>query len=195
MQHRGTQRIETARLLLRPFRVEDAEDMFRNWAHDPEVTRYLTWAPHESPEATRALLTLWAKEAAEDPSVYKWAIERKALGQVIGSLTVVHVDEATESVELGYCMGKAWWGQGIMTEAVRAVCAYLFEEVGVRRVTARHDVENPASGAVMRKAGMTKEGVLRRSARNTRGIVDMAVYSILREEWEALLDSKSAERL
>ena len=184
MQHKGTQQIETARLLLRPFLKEDAEDMFRNWAQDPEVTRFLTWPPHESPEVTRALLALWAKEAAENPSCYQWAVELKELGRVIGSLSVVHADGETESVELGYCIGKAWWGRGLMTEAVRAVCAYLFEEVGVRRVTARHDVENPASGAVMRKAGMTKEGVLRQSGRNNRGIVDMAVYSILRDEWK-----------
>ena len=184
MNKTGTQPIETKRLLLRRFVAGDAEDMFRNWANDPEVTRYLTWAPHESPEATRALLTLWAKEAAEDPAAYQWAIEPKDLGQVIGSLSVVRMDEETESVELGYCIGRAWWERGLMTEAVRAVCAYLFEEVGVRRVTAWHDVENPASGAVMRKAGMTKEGVLRQSGCNNRGIVDMAVYSILRDEWK-----------
>ena len=136
MRHGGTRRIETARLLLRPFREEDAEDMFRNWAQDPEVTRYLTWAPHESPAATRALVRRWAKEAAEDPSVYMWAIERKDLGQVIGSLSAVRMDETTESVELGYCIGKAWWGQGLMTEAVRAVCSYFFSEVGVRRISA-----------------------------------------------------------
>ena len=70
-----------------------------------------------------------------------------------------------------------------MTEAVRAVVGYLFAEVGVRRVCAQHDTENPASGAVMRRVGMTKEGVLRQSGRNNRGVVDMAVYSILRDEW------------
>ena len=88
-------------------------------------------------------------------------------------------------MELGYCIGKRWWGRGLMTEAVRAVVGYLFAEVGVRRVCAQHDTENPASGAVMRKAGMTKDGVLRQGGRNNRGIVDTAVYSILREEWAA----------
>ena len=184
MDHRGTKVLETERLLLRPFRTEDAEAMFRNWASDPEVTRFLTWQPHASPELTRSLTAQWA-EAAGDRRVYQWAIVSKAQGEPIGSLSVVRIDEGTESMELGYCIGKRWWGQGLMTEAVRTVVAYLFAEVGALRVCARHDVENPASGAVMRKAGMTKEGVLRQGGRNNRGIVDMAVYSILGDEWAA----------
>lgn len=182
MDHRGTKVLETERLLLRPFRTEDAEAMFRNWASDPEVTRFLTWPPHASPELTRSLTAQWA-EAAGDRRVYQWAIVSKAQGEPIGSLSVVRIDEGTESMELGYCIGKRWWGQGLMTEAVRTVVAYLFAEVGALRVCARHDVENPASGAVMRRAGMTKEGVLRQGGRNNRGIVDTAVYSILRDEW------------
>lgn len=182
MTHQGTKVLETARLLLRPFRAEDAEAMFRNWASDGEVSRYLTWPPHASPELTRSLTARWEEES-RDPAVYQWAVVSKALGEPIGSLSVVHTDPATESMELGYCIGRAWWGQGLMTEAVRAVVAFLFTEVGARRVCARHDVENPASGAVMRRVGMTKEGVLRQSGRNNRGVVDMAVYSILRDEW------------
>ena len=132
MDHRGTKVLETERLLLRPFRTEDAEAMFRNWASDPEVTRFLTWPPHASPELTRSLTAQWA-EAAGDRRVYQWAIVSKAQGEPIGSLSVVRIDEGTESMELGYCIGKRWWGQGLMTEAVRTVVAYLFAEVGALR--------------------------------------------------------------
>lgn len=184
MNHQGTRELETQRLLLRPFREDDAEAMFRNWASDPEVTRYLTWPTHDDPAFTRTLAAQW-EESSRDPAFYQWAVVPKDLGEPIGSLSVVRTDASTESMELGYCLGRAWWGQGLMTEAVRAVVGYLFAEVGARRVCAQHDVENPASGAVMRKAGMTREGVLRQSGRNNRGIVDMAVCSILRDEWTA----------
>ena len=181
MKHLGTKKLETPRLVLRPFRPGDGEAMFRNWACDPQVTQYLTWQPHESAEVSERLCALWAREA-EKPQVYQWAIELRELGQVIGSLSVVRTDEATESAELGYCIGKAWWGQGLMTEAVRAVLPFLLSDCGFRRVCASHDEENPASGRVMQKAGMRLDGTLRASGRNNRGIVDMVWYSILQSE-------------
>ena len=67
MDHKGTKTIETERLILRKFSPDDAGAMFNNWANDPEVTRYLTWQPHVSPETTRELLTRWAEEA-KDPA-------------------------------------------------------------------------------------------------------------------------------
>ena len=70
-----------------------------------------------------------------------------------------------------------------MAEALTAVVGYLMGQVGMNQVSARHDVSNPNSGRVMQKAGMKFEGVLRQSARNNQGIVDMAHYSILKREW------------
>ena len=194
MQNKGTKTIETHRLILRPFRAEDAPAMFRNWAHDPAVTEYLTWQPHENEAATAALLARWEKETAEDPAVYQWAIELKSLGEPIGSISAMHVNESVESAELGWCIGRKWWGQGIMPEAGAAVIAYLFDEVGLNRVAARHDVRNPKSGRVMQKLGMTREGVLRQAGRSNAWIVDEAVYSILRSEYAergALIPEKS----
>ena len=132
MNHQGTRELETQRLLLRPFREDDAEAMFRNWASDPEVTRYLTWPTHDDPAFTRTLAAQW-EESSRDPAFYQWAVVPKDLGEPIGSLSVVRTDASTESMELGYCLGRAWWGQGLMTEAVRAVVGYLFAEVTARR--------------------------------------------------------------
>ena len=191
----GTKRIETHRLILRPFRVEDAAAMFRNWANDPVVTEFLTWPPHDSPEATAELLTRWAKTTAEDPFCFQWAIELKTIGEPIGSLSAMHVNETTESAELGWCIGRQWWGQGIMPEAGAAVIAYLFDEVGLNRIAARHDVRNPKSGRVMQKLGMTQEGILRQAGRCNAGLVDEVVYSILNSEYlergGALIPEKS----
>ena len=194
MQNKGTKRIETHRLVLRPFRAEDAPAMYRNWAHDSAVTEYLTWQPHASEQATAELLTQWEKQTAEDPSVYQWAIELKSLGEPIGSISAMHVNEAVGSAELGWCIGKAWWGCGIMPEAGAGVIAYLFDEVGLNRIAARHDVRNPKSGRVMQKLGMTHEGVLRAADVSNAGVGDLAIYSILRSEYAergALIPEKS----
>lgn len=185
MKHQGTARLETERLLLRSFTAADGEAMFRNWTHDPEVTRYLTWQPHPSAEHSSRLAALWEQEAKK-PEVYQWAIVPKDLGEPIGSISVVKMDEALSSAQIGYCIGRPWWGQGITAEALRAVIEYLIREVGMRRISTLHDVNNPNSGKVMRKAGMRKEGVLRASGSNTSSsCCDLAVYSILAEELDA----------
>jgi ribosomal-protein-alanine N-acetyltransferase len=89
-----------------------------------------------------------------------------------------------EEAEIGYCIGKHWWHQGIMTEALTAVTNYLFTEVGMNRVAARHDPNNPHSGGVMRKSGMKYEGTNRACDRNNQGICDAVQYAILRSDWE-----------
>jgi RimJ/RimL family protein N-acetyltransferase/ADP-ribose pyrophosphatase YjhB (NUDIX family) len=185
MQQLGTKTIETHRLILRPFRAGDAPAMFRNWASDPVVTEYLTWAPHDSEQTTAGLVVNWAKETEETPLFFQWAIELKSIREPIGSISAMHVDERVESAELGWCIGKDWWGQGIMPEAGAAVIAYLIDEVGLNRVAARHDVRNPKSGRVMQKLGMTFEGVMRQAGVSNAGIGDIAVYSILRSEYLA----------
>ena len=182
MKHLGTKKLETTRLILRPFVKTDAEAMYCNWASDPEVTKFLSWPTYKSVDDANYILDLWLPQYADD-TFYQWAIELKALGEVIGSISVVNQDERVDMVEIGFCVGRNWWGQGIMTEAFRAVIDFLFGEVGVQRIEAGHDPNNPASGAVQRKCGLIYEGTLRRSIRSNRGITDKAVYAILKEEW------------
>ena len=184
MQHLGTLPLITDRLILRQFRVEDAEAMYRNWASDPEVTKYLMWPPHSDPSVTEAILTDWVKKY-EKPDHYQWAITVKESGsEPIGSIAVVEYEDSVAKMHIGYCIGKAWWHQGIMTEALGAVMNYLFDVVGANRLEARHDPRNPHSGAVMRKCGMKYEGTMRQSDRNNQGICDAAYYALLRSERE-----------
>ena len=185
MNHTGTKTIETPRLILRAFTPDDVDAMRRNWVTDPEVTRYLTWQPHADPALTQALAERWAREAAEDPACYKWALVPKDLGEPIGSVSVVRMDESTETAELGWCIGRAWWGRGYMPEAARALLVYLLREVGFHCVRAEHDARNPKSGRVMRKIGMQYEGTLRAAGLCNAGRGDMCVYSILAEELDA----------
>ncbi len=185
MEHTGTVVMETERLILRPFREADGEAMFRNWTNDPEVCRYLTWQPHADPGVSRSLAALWEQESAK-PDFYQWAIVPRELGEPIGSISVVNMDEKHGAAELGYCIGKAWWGRGLTAEALRRVIEHLIRTVGFHRIAARHDVNNPNSGRVMRKAGMRQEGVLRAAGSNTGNpCCDLALYSILAEELES----------
>ena len=184
MEHKGTARLETKRLILRPFTLEDAEAMYHNYASDPAVVTYLTWPLHESAEATRELLKLWTAQYEKD-DFYQWAIELRELGEVVGSISVVEWQKDADAPELGWCLGSKWWGRGLMPEAAAAVVKFLFEEVGVARITARYDIENPKSGRVMEKLGMSYEGTLRRHGKNNRGVVDEVCYGLLREEYEA----------
>ena len=128
-------------------------------------------------EATRALLTEWVKQY-QKPDYFNWAIELKGVG-VIGSIGVVDYQPETEAAELGYCMSRTYWGQGIMPEALKAVLDYLFDQAHFRRVMAKHDIANPKSGRVMQKAGMKYEGTLRQAGYNNRGIIDIIVMAIL----------------
>lgn len=182
MNHLGTKRIETPRLVLRPFVKEDAPAMYRNWASDPEVTKFLSWPTYKTVDTAHEILNIWVPRYA-DNTFYQWAIELKELGEVIGSISAVNVDERVDSVEIGFCIGKPFWGQGIMTEAFQAVIDFLFGEIGVQRIEAGHDPNNPASGVVQRKCGLKYEGTFRRKIRSNQGITDVAWHAILKEEW------------
>ncbi|MGN0374814.1 MAG: GNAT family N-acetyltransferase [Butyrivibrio sp.] len=181
MNHKGTIKIETERLVLRRFVIEDAKSMYENWASEDEVTKFLTWPTHSSVEDTKFVLNSWIKDY-EKPDFYNWAIEIKESKEVIGNISVVQIKENIEEAVIGYCMGTKWWGQGIMPEAGRAVIKYLFEEVGFHRIAADHAQKNTKSGRVMQKIGMTYEGTLRSAGYCNQGVVDEVWYSILREE-------------
>ena len=182
MKHLGTKTLETQRLFLRPFRAEDAKAMYDNWASSPEVTKFLSWPAYQSIDDAHAILKIWLEEYGH-PEFYQWAIVLKELGEPIGSISVVNQDSRVDMAEIGYCIGKPWWGRGLMPEALEAVKKFLFAEVGMQRIEAGHDPENPASGAVIRKCGFVYEGTFRRRIRSNRGITDVAWYSLLKDEY------------
>lgn len=184
MEHKGTKIIETERLILRPFRAEDAEPMFRNWASDSEVSKFLTWPPHENVEVSKWVIDSWC-EKGDDLKYYNWAIEFRSIHEPIGSISAVKVNDETQSATVGYCIGRSYWGRGITAEAFRAVIKFFFDEVGLNRVDACHDSRNPNSGKVMKKCGLTYEGTWRAGGVDKQGFLhDKVWYSILRQEYE-----------
>ena len=183
MKHQGTKRLETNRLTLRPFAIGDAEAMYNNWASDPDVTKYLMWPYHKTVEDSNMVLADWISRYIKD-DYYHWAIVLKEHGdRPIGSIAVVHKDDSVEMVHMGYCIGRAWWKQGITSEALSALIKFFFEEVGVNRIESRHDPRNPNSGKVMTKCGLKYEGTHREADWNNHGRCDSAVYALLAKEY------------
>jgi [ribosomal protein S5]-alanine N-acetyltransferase len=182
LQHQGTKTIETERLILRRLTPGDAEAGFKNWASDPEVTKYITWPPYEE-------LSVWQKYISElsprytEDDFYFWCIVPKESGGPIGTISVVKIDERTDMLEIGYVIGKSWWHSGITSEALAALIKFFFQEVKANRIQAKHDPNNPNSGKVMLKCGMKFEGIMRKASRSNQGIIDSAMYAILAEDY------------
>lgn len=188
MNHRGTQKLETERLILRRLTEADAEAMFRNWASDPEVTRFLTWPTHKDVNVTKYVIGTWLPQY-EKNDYYHWAVTLKENGdEPIGTIHGL-VNEDLEQITVGYCLGRAWWHRGIMSETLQAVIRFFFDQVGANSICSYHDPNNPHSGMVMKHCGMKYEGTRRASDRNNTGICDASWYSIFRKEWKEKTES------
>lgn len=181
MKHLGTKTIETERLIIRKFKIDDAVDMYKNWAGDDEVTKFLSWPTHKAVEASKSIIDLWIKETESEKS-YEWCIELKESGEAIGGISVVNMNEDIDAVEIGYCIGKSYWRQGIVSEAFKALIYFFFNEVQVNRIEAKHDTNNPNSGKVMSKCGLKFEGIKRQGGINNTGICDLAYYAIIKND-------------
>ena len=176
------ERVETERLLLRWQRESDAAEMFARYTSDPEVTRYLTWGPHRSVDETVAFLR--QRESELPPGhTFNWLIFPRAGGPLIGSIGCRRVDGHV--VQFGYCLARDCWGQGYATEAAQAMVRVWLEEPAIWRVQAFCDLVNVASSRVLEKAGLTREGTLRKyiMTPNLSDVpCDVHCYARVREE-------------
>lgn len=182
MNHCGTKTIETEHLILRAFQLDDAGDAYRNWTSDEKVTEFLTWPVHADISVTKQVIGEWVEQYKRS-DFYQWAIVLKEINASVGSISAIIKNEKTSTVNIGYCIGSQWWHQGITSEAFRTVIDFLFREVDVNRIEAKHDPNNPYSGGVMKKCGLKHEGTLRQAGYNNQGITDECIYSLLKSEW------------
>ncbi len=154
MTHKGTITLETERLILRRFIIDDLEPIFNNCWSDPDVWKWTSYDPMNSIDDVLTLNNIFTDywfAKYEKSNYYTWAIQLKSSGEVIGRITGKNPNDRIEQVELAYEIGQNWWNQGLMTEAVKAVIDFFFNEVKFRRIWAEHAHENLASGQVMRK--------------------------------------------
>lgn len=177
--------LRTPRLLLRPFRAEDVDDVFA-YAADAEWNRYLGLP---EPYVRRHAEEYVAQCILTDPVAHPyWAIVHE--GRVRGgvNLRLRHPGDA----ELGYAVARPLWGRGLATEAARAAVAHGFAALALERVSALADVDNAGSWRVMEKLGMRREALFRgyRPLRGERR--DCVLYAVLRGEWPAGGDGASS---
>ena len=174
--------LETDRLLLRKASLDDAADIFE-YASDHEVPRFMPWEPHQSIQTTYEYLE-HVLDGYRQHSPGPWALVHKRDAKMIGTCSFGSWERDHRRAEIGYVLNRRYWGQGYMAEAVRAIIAFGFRELGLNRIQARCDVPNIGSARVMEKAGMSFEGVLRQQLFSKGSYRDMKMYSILRSEWE-----------
>lgn len=174
--------LTTERLVLRPFRMDDAADVQR-LAGDYAVAATTLRIPHpyEDGMAEQWLATLGP--AFEKGEQIALAITSREDGALLGAIGLT-LDAVNQSAELGYWIGKPYWGRGYATEAARALVRFGFEKLGLNRIYAHHFAHNPASGRVLQKAGLSREGYLPQAIRKWDQFVDLVLYGVVRENWQ-----------
>jgi ribosomal-protein-alanine N-acetyltransferase len=175
--------LETPRLVVRPVVKSDLPDLLRVNGDD-EVTRYLPYATWTSLADGQAWLERMQAAQATGHTL-QWVIAERCSGTVVGACLLFQYDAASARAELGYVLGRPWWGKGMMQEAITAVLDCAFETLGLRRIEAEVDPRNLASGRMLKALGFTSEGILRERW-ITKGLAcDVESFGLLRREWRA----------
>lgn len=194
--------IETERLRLRPFRPTDAPTV-QKLAGAREVAKTVIGIPHPYEDGVAELWIEATLDALARGRSLHLAITLKhenpgpsevdtGHGHLIGAIGL-EFNHQSRWAELGYWIGVPYWNNGYTTEAAKALVAYGFDELGLNRIQARYMTNNPASGRIMQKLGMTYEGTHRQAARRFGSYEDLAMYAILRSDYEAAKLSCPAE--
>lgn len=168
--------LEGKRILLRPVILSDAEDMYE-YASDEETVRFV-FEKHPNLEETRKNI---ANYFMKEP-LGKYAIVLKETKKMIGTIDF-RIKKENNSAEIGYTLNKQYWGNGYITEAGKMILELGFERLGLERIFAYHDSENPMSGKVMERLGMTCEGILRKNRIHKKRYIDDVHYSILKQDY------------
>ncbi|MGX6977930.1 GNAT family N-acetyltransferase [Vagococcus elongatus] len=171
------QQMETNRLLLRPIRLEDAEDMYR-YASDEEVTKYV-FDTHQSLQGTKEVIATYFLPN----TLGKYAIVWKETGRMIGTIDINALDKNNKKAEIGYTLAQDFWGKGIMPEAAAKILWLIFNHLKLNVAYAIHDLDNPKSGRVMEKIGMKKVGIFPQHTIVKGKPSDMVFYALTKEDY------------
>lgn len=175
-------RLETPRLILREAKPEDRDGLFALYA-DEEVMRYMPLDPFRSVEEADDELGWHARIFREGTGI-RWMIEDRDSGEFAGTCGFLGIEREHNRMEIGYDLAPAFWGRGLMPEAVSAVLGFGFGPLGANKIEARVDPGNAASIRLMDKLGFVQEGLLRQHEYEKGRYVDLAAYSMLRSEHE-----------
>lgn len=185
MKYAELETLETERLILRKLSMEDLYDYYERIGSDGEVSKYMLWEPHQ--DIGETLETFEKTLAAyEEGNYYRWVAEEKNGDGVIGTMSLLRFDEEEDSCSFAYMFAKDWWGKGYATEAMTAVLNFAVEKMGIKKITADHFAGNDASGAVMRKLGMTHIGTVKDKYEKHGHKVDAELYELVLDQTEEL---------
>lgn len=173
--------LETSRLVLRPFRLDDAASV-QQLAGEREVADATSKIPHPYEDGMAEKWIATHEPAFEEETLATFALTLRDSEELIGTCALT-LDRSLDEGELGYWIGKPFWNQGYATEASRAITAFGFDALGLNRVYARHLARNPSSGRVMEKIGMLQEGTTRQGTVMWDKYEDVVTYGILRDDW------------
>ena len=173
--------IDTPRLRLRPVDAADLPDLLEVNG-DPAVTRFLPYAAWQSLDDAAAWLERMRK-LADAGGAQQLVLVHAAAAKVVGTLLLFRHDEGSARLELGYALGRRWWKQGLMREAVAALCEHAYARMGLRRLEAEVNPQNVASGALLESLGFVLEGRLRQRWVAKGAAYDTCLYGCLAEDW------------
>ncbi len=180
---KNRQKIETKRLLLRPFELSDGLRV-QELAGDKAIADTTVNIPYPYADGMAEVWIATHQPKSEAGELECFAIVLRSTQQLIGAIGL-DIEAMFNRAELGYWISKQCWNHGYCTEAARAMVNYGFEVLELNKITASHFIRNPASGKVMEKIGMEKEGILRDYFTKWDVLEDGAAYGILRKQWEA----------
>lgn len=181
--------IPCERLVLRQVEHDDLPDLLAIHASE-EVTRYLPFGAWKNMADAQAWFRRTLVRQGEG-SALQFVMHHRALDRVIGTALLFHVEEDSGRAEIGYVLGKEYWGQGLAFEALNAFLAYAFGDLGLRRLEAEINPRNAASGNILLRLGFRYEG-LRRERWLLKGeVTDSDLYGLLRREWLAARNAET----
>lgn len=170
--------ITTERLCLRPFCLRDAPEV-RRLAGEREIADTTAAIPHPYEDGMAEAWINGHDEDLRDGSAFHWAVTLQKGDAPLGAISLMDIDKGAGQAELGYWIGVEHWNNGYCTEAARAVISWAFESLGLYRVHAHHFSRNPASGAVLKNAGMSHEGTRRQHFSRWGRREDIELYGVL----------------
>lgn len=174
--------LTTERLMLRWIEERDAPELRRIFG-DPEVMRYWS-APPLADDAAALALVREIQDLFRQRVLFQWGIAWRDAGTLLGSVTLWRWDGAHRRAEVGFALGREFWGKGVMSEALQRLLDYAFEELGLHRIEADTDPRNHRSLAVLERHGFRREGYLRERFHVAGEIQDSVVLGLLRSEWK-----------
>jgi ribosomal-protein-alanine N-acetyltransferase len=172
--------LETDRLILRKLEVSDAEDYFHVIA-DPETIKHTRWELFHTVEESALYLGYLEEKYLKREAIH-WGIIDKESNQLVGRAAFISFDSENERTEIGYVISRRFWNKGLISEAVRELIRYGFNDIGVNRIEARCNEDNLGSERVMQKAGMKFEGILREQLKMKGKYKNQKMYSIIKND-------------